>query len=315
MGFNGFIISVNASLNRMERKNRRQQRKTIKEQEMYLKQEKINSVYNIIQKYEESLLKLKSLHQECSPNFSWELLCDTKEPIKLLDQHEKIALHKYSAYQPSLIDKLFRLQKIKKKRLLHTIEKAKEKDKSELLDNIKNYDKALIQWHKDQKIAKSILEKDITVYAEAYFEYLEEKITQIDYLGAKISLQFTDNKTVVDLFVHSNTSFPNVKLSQLKSGDLSKKSMPKGEFHENYQLYICSCILRIAREIFAFYPIDELVVNAIDDILNPSTGHLEEQAILSVLIPKKTLEQINFNTINPPDTLKNFIHRMEFKKL
>ena len=39
--------------------------------------------------------------------------------------------------------------------------------------------------------------------------------------------------------------------------------MPKGRFHEIYQDYLCGCLLRVAREVFALFPVDTVLVTAV----------------------------------------------------
>ena len=90
--------------------------------------------------------------------------------------------------------------------------------------------------------------------------------------------------------------------------------MPKGHFFELYQDYICSCVLRVARESFALLPLKIAIVTAVGKILNTSTGYQEDQPILSVAIPRDTLATLNMDLVDPSDSLQNFVHRMNFKK-
>ena len=90
--------------------------------------------------------------------------------------------------------------------------------------------------------------------------------------------------------------------------------MPKGEFFTIYQDYVCGAALRAANELFALLPIDMVFVTAVDDLLNTSTGHKEEQPILSVAIPRGTLDSLNLSNIDPSDAMTNFVHNMIFKK-
>ncbi len=90
--------------------------------------------------------------------------------------------------------------------------------------------------------------------------------------------------------------------------------MPKGEFYELYQDYVCSCVLRVAREVFSLLPIDRVLIHAVDDLLNGSTGHVQEQTILSTLVMKEAFLKLNLEHIDPSSAMKNFIHNMDFKK-
>jgi hypothetical protein len=90
--------------------------------------------------------------------------------------------------------------------------------------------------------------------------------------------------------------------------------MAKGKFNEVYQDYVCSCVLRVANEIFSVIPDSKVVVTAVDELLNSKTGHLEESPILSVCVSMHTLESLNMDAIEPSDSMNNFIHNMSFKK-
>ena len=62
------------------------------------------------------------------------------------------------------------------------------------------------------------------------------------------------------------------------------------------------------------YPIEMVIIHAIGNLLNSKTGHLEDKPIISVAIPRKTLETFNFEMLDPSDSMENFVHKMTFKK-
>ena len=70
----------------------------------------------------------------------------------------------------------------------------------------------------------------------------------------------------------------------------------------------------MAREIVSFLPINYVFVNVQSEMVNPTNGHLEQQTILSLAIPANTLDKLNFETIDPSYSMKNFIHNMKFSK-
>jgi len=90
--------------------------------------------------------------------------------------------------------------------------------------------------------------------------------------------------------------------------------MPKGRFFGIYQDYVCGCVLRVARELFALLPTGIVMVTAIGNLLNTQTGYLEEKPILSVAIPRETLEGLNIDGVDPSDLMSNFVHRVSFHK-
>jgi hypothetical protein len=90
--------------------------------------------------------------------------------------------------------------------------------------------------------------------------------------------------------------------------------MPQGQFSELYQDYICGCVLRVANETFALLPFETVIVTAVGDVLNTQSGHVEVKPLLSVVIPRGTLEKLNLDGIDPSDSMRNFVCRMDFKK-
>jgi len=114
--------------------------------------------------------------------------------------------------------------------------------------------------------------------------------------------------------VNNETVIPAYVLSQTARGQLSKKNMPVSKFNELYQDYICSCVLRIARESFAYLPINLVVINAVSDLFDSSIGKRQAQTVLSVCIYRNQLNHIHFDAIDPSDCMRNFKHNMKFGK-
>jgi hypothetical protein len=63
--------------------------------------------------------------------------------------------------------------------------------------------------------------------------------------------------------------------------------MPAGKYNELLQDYVCSCVLRVGRELLSMLPDDLVIVTAVDDVLNSATGHIEELPILSVAVSRR----------------------------
>jgi len=107
---------------------------------------------------------------------------------------------------------------------------------------------------------------------------------------------------------------PTYSLSLTKTGKLSKKDLTKTAYYELVQDYVCSCALRIARDMFALLPLEIVVVHAVDRIINSQTGHQEDATILSIVFERKVLNSLNFDNLDPSDALNNFRHNMKFLK-
>jgi hypothetical protein len=84
-------------------------------------------------------------------------------------------------------------------------------------------------------------------------------------------------------------------------------------YHELYQDHVCSCMLRVARELFALLPIETLLLTARATIVDPRTGNIGEQPVLSVALPRDGVVKLNFEWLDPSDAIESFYHRGDFK--
>ena len=88
--------------------------------------------------------------------------------------------------------------------------------------------------------------------------------------------------------------------------------MAKGKYFALYQDYVCSCALRIARELFTLLPIQETTINVYDDA--PADETSGYGCILSVKLSRSDMEQTYFENIDCSDTIETFTHHMKFLK-
>lgn len=164
-------------------------------------------------------------------------------------------------------------------------------------------------------LSKRIEKKDAQAIKEA-ISFLNIYKDLEDY-GSDISVSITPSlKVIVDFYVHDEEVIPKVTKDLIRKGlEIREKAYPTAKKNEIYQDYVCSCILKIANETFQLHDIlNEVQVNAIGSILNTGTGNYEEQTIVSVILNRIKLEGLNFDLLDPSDSIKNFEHRMDFNK-
>jgi hypothetical protein len=118
----------------------------------------------------------------------------------------------------------------------------------------------------------------------------------------------------VEFHVKSEEVVPEETVSLTKTGKVSTKAMTKTMRCDIIQDYICSCVIRIAREMFALLPVERALIHAVDSVLDTSTGHEEEVTVLSVLMERKMLSHINLERVDPSEALNHFECNMDFKK-
>ena len=57
-----------------------------------------------------------------------------------------------------------------------------------------------------------------------------------------------------------------------------------------------------------------MIVHVTSELVNSSTGHFGQQTILSIAFPKLTFDKLDFESIDPSDSMRNFKHNMKFSK-
>lgn len=268
-----------------------------------------------VEVYENYIDRLISLHKECSAPVDWQRIAEAPPPREPKPSHklEDQAQQEWIEYEPSFFDKLLKRGEAKKAELLEKVELAKQEDERRYQAELRRYEEKLKDWQDSKAFAEQVLAGEEEAYMEAVKEL--NGFNELGEIGSSVTLEIDNGKPVEALLhVHGEQVIPKEQKSLLKSGKLSTKQMPKGKYYELYQDSVCSAVLRVARELFAMLPIEIVIVTAMDELLNTQTGHLEEQPILSAAIPRRTLEGLNMEMIDPSDSMQNFVHNMDFKK-
>jgi len=307
MGWKGFVRSAGAAIRRAEREAERQQRANLKADREAQKEGEREAARATVQSYNEYIEQMTSLHKSCSKSKQWKNSIPS-EPVRQPD-YENEARRRFDNYSPGLFTRLLgRSEKVKAK-LNEEINRSAKKDEQEYQRQLKDYKKRV----EKNKLAKRILNGDIEAYKELI--KIANPFQKIANLGSNITIDINDpNVLEAVLNVHSDEVIPDELYSLRSNGTLSEKKLPKGKFYEIYQDYICSCVIRVARELFAILPINKVIVTAQDDLLDTKIGNKSLQPILSVYILKETLESMNMEYIDPSDSMVNFKHNMKFKK-
>ena len=311
------MASWRGILRELERAEKRRARQSAYKEKQQAIAEKTEIVQNAINKYENLINDVISLHKECCDYIDWKsfMNSDPPPPITKDNHFGKIAQEKKNNFKPSRLNKLMGRTNKELSKLDEEILLAKEKDKKSYEDQVKNYEKELIKWEKDKEIASKIIRGE----EEAIEEVLNSKILlkSTPFFGKEMFFHFKKNEIIkADILVHKiDEIIPSFDLKQLKSGNLSKKDMPKTRRLELYKEYVCSATIRLGREIFAILPEEKILINAKCNQLNGKTGHMEEVIILSAFMLKETLKKINFQLIKPSLAIENFKFNMDFKKL
>ena len=169
------------------------------------------------------------------------------------------------------------------------------------------------QFKELQPFAQSVLAGDI----DAYFKVIEQVGPFDDLLeyGSGFEVGTDDPKMMeIEFQVKSDdiipTQYPNMKAS----GEIVMKDFSKSAYFELVQDYVSSTMLRVARDTFALLPVQQVIIHAVDKVLNPATGNDEEVTIASAKIKRDAMATLNFERIDPSDCLESFESNVKFKK-
>ncbi len=301
----------------IDRATKRAARQQAYEEKQRAKAEAFEEARNIVEQYEALISTVTMLHKDCCNSINWNKLLQNEPPEKISKKNhfETIAIEKRQEYHPSPFTKVLRRTEKVLSKLDNEILQAKEKDNQIYENQVREYEEKFKTWESEKNLASRMLKGEY----EAFNEVLNSRFSIKDnpFIGERIDFHFSDEKApLFDLLVHPiDEIIPTFILNQLKTGNLSKKDMPTSKRYLLFEDYVCSAVIRLSREVFALLPLDTITINAKCNQLNGKTGYMEEAIILSIFIPKKTLEGINMQLIEPSIAIDNFIYNMDFKKL
>lgn len=315
MGWKGTVRSLQASARRAERNAHRRQRELENRRKEFAKMEALEQAAYEVEVYENHIDLLLSMHKECAEPVKWKKILSKPEPKQPLKTGalEQAAQHASATYSPNFWAKLFKLESRQRSALVAKIATAAAEDQRLFQAHFDEWKAAHTDWAEERDIALRILNGDRQAKLDAIEAF--ESFEEISHLGSSIQMIVHEGGVLeAKLAIHGSHVIPSEIKSLLKSGKLSTKAMPAGRFNELHQDYVCSCALRVGRELLAILPDDLVIVTAMDNVLNSSTGHMEDQPILSVAFSRATVDGLNLEAIDPSDAMKNFVHNMSFKK-
>ena len=192
------------------------------------------------------------------------------------------------------------------------IEQARLQDQEESRKALHDFSKQMAEWENLKKIAQRILAGEHRAFTETLVEF--NPFADLSDFGSSIHFTVHSAKMVeCALKVNGKKAVPTEVKTLTSAGKVSVKSMPKGRFHEIYRNYLCACVLRVGRELFALFPVSSVLVTAVVDSHDLETGHAHEQPVLSVAMPRTIVDQLDFSALDPSEAMEKFHHRGNFK--
>jgi hypothetical protein len=303
MGPTGLLRALEAEERRRQRTAQKQQRELERRKREDAKLSAIEQAHLEVETYENNLEVLLSVHKEQGPPWDWRSLAATLPP----PPPQKKPYHELQAKQRALV-----LHPEKQQGSESAIERARMDDERLFEEALKAHAEEKAEWEQLTSLAHRILAGEHKAFIEALVEF--SPLAEISDLGSLI--HFTVESTSLircELKVNGSQAIPLETKTLTASEKVSVKPTPKTRFHEIYQDYVCGCMLRVAREVFAMLPAETVLVTASADITDTRTGQTSEQSVLSAAIPRRILAGLAFDKLDPSDAMENFLHRGNFK--
>ncbi len=230
-----------------------------------------------------------------------------------LNPSEQQATAALNGYAPGLQDKLLGRIESKRAELRAAVEEARRRDDLAYGHACTEHDRAMARWKWFHEVARGVCAGDLRAYA-AVLEQMSP-FHELEELGTAVKVVVPSAWCLdATVAVRDADIIPNEEHTLTASGKLSIKKVPQGKYWELYRAHVCSSALRVGRELLGLLPVQFVIVHVAAPMLNPSTGHQEEQPVLSVGFARETMARLAFDTVDPAAALKNFVHHIDFKK-
>lgn len=319
MGWRGVVRDIAAAQRRVERANEREAKRRHRELLAYEREcakweTQRRAAYEV--DVHTSLVDLvKSLHKDVSYFYDWRSISATPPPPLPVPTHtcEQAALERQRAYRPSLTERMLGQVESAQRALALDVEQSRQADAQWYQKALAEHRQEYERWQWFQHLCRGVLAGDLEAYRAA-LAYLTPFAELREY-GPLISPSITRPDLVeFEVELYGEKTIPTEEKRLLGNGTVSTKAMPISRFNELYQDHVCSAALRAAGEAFATLPIEIAMVHVNVPLLDTSTGRREPRTVLSVAVARDAFLELDLDNIDCSDSMKNFVHRMDFKK-
>jgi hypothetical protein len=301
MGWQAELRAHQAHQRRLVRDAKRRQRELERQAKEAAKLTALEQARLEVETYENALEVLLSVHKEQADPTDWPAMAVSLPPVPPV----RSSSHEHRARQRLAVSS-------SKDGTDELIQQAKERDDVEYQEASQRYAAEHAEWERLSRLAQRILSGDTDAYVEAIQE--DGPFAELATIGSSLHFSVHDRRLVeCAISTRGRQAIPTEQKSMTSAGKVSVKAMPRQRFVEVYQDYVCGCVLRIARELFALLPIETVLITASAEALDSATGQMIERPFLSVAISRATLNGFDFDRLDPSDSVLSLAHRGDLK--
>ena len=303
MGPKGSVRAFQASERKLQREAQRRQRELMRLEKEKAKLSAIEQASLEVETYENQLEVLLSVHKEPCEQWDWVSLASAlPQPLPKNYFHGELRAKQFALVAFPQVPENSKL----------AIEKARASDEQNFQEAMRTHSTNTVEMEKLRELALRVLHGEHMAFIEAFAEF--NPVAELSKVGSLKQFAVESGDLIECVFkVNANEAIPSQVKTLTSSGKVSIKPMPKSQFHEIYQDYVCACVFRMAREVFAMLPVMTMLVTALADVLDPVTGQYSERPVLSVAMPRKTVAGLNFENVSAANAIDGFVHRGNFK--
>ena len=296
MGWRGTLRAMEAASRRAERDSQRRYRQLQRNAKEEAKREALQQAAYEVEVFENQLERLTSVHKESPEVWDWNSIYNSPPPTppERSSVRETAATAALTGFRPGFMDKLLGRAEAKRKALSQAVENAFAQDEEQYQKAYRDYCQCHADWNERRQLAASILQGDTQAYTDALVDF--NPFADIGELGAAIEFKPHNAQLVeIRLTADGDRLIPDQIKSLTSTGKLSTKAMPKAQFYHIYLDFVSGVALRAGRELFAFLPVQVVLVNIQANLLNTRTGHQCLETILSVAMSRTVFPSTTFN--------------------
>jgi hypothetical protein len=294
--------------NKSQREAKRRLRELEREAKERAKLSEMQQARLEVETYENRLDVLLSVHKDCGETQDWSSLAVSFPP----PMPQRLSRFENRIKREIELATALGVGTSREQGFAAAIQQARYRDEREYEEALQTHAKEKAAMEEISGLARRVLAGEHKAYTRALVEF--NPFGEIAELGSSIHFTVHSAKLIeCKIKVNGQQVIPKEAKSLTTTGKLSVKQMPNARYHEIYQDYVCSCVLRVAREVFALLPVEVVLITALADLFDSRTGQSAEKPVLSVAIPRGKLEQLDFDRLDPSDSMENFFHLGNFR--
>ncbi len=285
-----FGRGVTRTMRAIDRQAKQAERQRVARQNVLAKQAMLDASAQAAAEYDAVIDALTAAHRVGFARRDW--LTDATAP--LLDVPERSSAEEQAAedalatYEPGWFVRSFGLTERRRAALAAAIDHARARDDADHAERQGAVEAANARI----RFAQRVTERD----RDAVLEALEthSALGRLPFSVEAAELLFTgDGRIVAVIDGLDLEDMPDETVTLLQSGKASIKAMASGKRLELHRDALCSAAIRVAIEILAALPLDEIEVVLLTDILDRGSGHIAGEPVLYLRVTAQALQAVN----------------------